>query len=92
MAGGDTGAPRSSGGKTSTDAFTKREKASEDLYVREQEKAKLLEVRKKLAESQKHVQEIEEHLYATMSRPGWDSPANTHISKALEKESGGEHK
>ncbi|CAI6339712.1 unnamed protein product [Periconia digitata] len=39
MAAGDTGAVRP-GGVRSGDAFTKREQASEELYIREEEKIK----------------------------------------------------
>ncbi|KAJ5338085.1 hypothetical protein N7452_004813 [Penicillium brevicompactum] len=34
---GDTGAPRNTGGKTSSDSLTRREAASESLYIREKE-------------------------------------------------------
>ncbi|MCJ1442017.1 MAG: hypothetical protein MMC23_002509 [Stictis urceolatum] len=39
MAGGDTGAPRSQG-MASGDAFTKREEANENYYVKQREKEK----------------------------------------------------
>ena len=48
---GDTGAPRS-GGASQGDAFTKREQASEDYYVRQQEKEKLEALKKKIAEKE----------------------------------------
>lgn len=48
---GDTGATRS-GGSAQGDAFTKRETASEDYYVREQEKQKLEALKKKIAEKE----------------------------------------
>lgn len=48
MAEGDAGAPRS-GGAAQSDAFTKREQASEDYYVRQQEREKLEKLRKKIA-------------------------------------------
>lgn len=51
MAEGDTGAPRS-GGAAQGDAFTKREQASEDYYVREQEKQKLEALKKKIADQE----------------------------------------
>ena len=51
MAEGDTGAPRS-GGAAQGDAFTKREQASEDYYVKEQEKQKLEALRKKIADKE----------------------------------------
>ena len=51
MAEGDTGAPRS-GGSAQSDAWTKRETASEDYYVRQQEKQKLEALRQKIAEKE----------------------------------------
>lgn len=51
MAEGDTGAPRS-GGAAQGDAFTKREQASEDYYVKQQEKQKLEALRKKIADKE----------------------------------------
>lgn len=54
MAEGDTGAPRS-GGQAQGDAFTKREKASEDYYVRQQEKEKLEALRKKIADKEAEI-------------------------------------
>ncbi|KAN0122421.1 Mitochondrial ATPase inhibitor, IATP domain containing protein [Hyaloscypha variabilis] len=61
MAGGDTGAPRSTG-QASGDAFTKREKANEDYAIRLREKEKLLELKKKLAEQHEHLKKLEEHI------------------------------
>lgn len=51
MAEGDTGATRS-GGAAQSDAFSKREKANEDYYVREEEKKKLEALRKKIADQE----------------------------------------
>lgn len=51
MAEGDAGAPRS-GGSAQGDAFTKREQASEDYYVRQQEQEKLRALKKKIADSE----------------------------------------
>jgi ATPase inhibitor, mitochondrial len=60
---GDTGAPRS-GGQAQSDAFTKREQASEDYYVRQQEKEKLEALRKKIADQEESIakdrKEVEE--------------------------------
>ncbi|KAK3116778.1 ATPase inhibitor [Teratosphaeriaceae sp. CCFEE 6253] len=62
MAEGDAGAPRS-GGAAQGDAFTKREQASEDYYVREQEKEKLAKLKQKIADQEaqlaKDRQEVE---------------------------------
>ncbi|KAH8586319.1 mitochondrial ATPase inhibitor, IATP-domain-containing protein [Bisporella sp. PMI_857] len=59
MAGGDTGAPRSTG---SGDAFTKREKANEDYAIRQREKEKLLELKKQLAKQHEHLKKLEDHI------------------------------
>ena len=48
---GDTGAPKS-GGAAQSDAFSKREQASEDYYVKQQEKQKLEELRKRIADKE----------------------------------------
>ncbi|KAI1323349.1 mitochondrial ATPase inhibitor, IATP-domain-containing protein [Xylariaceae sp. FL0255] len=60
MAAGDTGAPPKVGGQG--DAFQKREKANEDYAIRQREKEKLLELKKKLAEQQGHLQKLSEHI------------------------------
>ncbi|KAH7364444.1 mitochondrial ATPase inhibitor, IATP-domain-containing protein [Rhexocercosporidium sp. MPI-PUGE-AT-0058] len=66
MAGGDTGATRSTGAAGGLafdrDAFTKREKANEDYAIRMREKEKLLELKKKLAEQHEHLKKLEEHI------------------------------
>lgn len=51
MAEGDTGATRS-GGAASSDAFTKREQASEDYYVKQEERKKLEALKKKIADQE----------------------------------------
>ncbi len=48
---GDTGSTRS-GGSAQGDAFTKREQASEDYYVRQEEKKKLEALREKIAQKE----------------------------------------
>jgi len=60
MAAGDTGAPRAGGGQG--DAFTKREKANEDYSIKQREKEKLLELKKKLGEQQDHLKKLQEHI------------------------------
>ncbi|KAK4128729.1 hypothetical protein N657DRAFT_686218 [Parathielavia appendiculata] len=60
MASGDTGAPPKTGGQG--DAFQKRERASEDYAIRQREKEKLRELRKKLAEQQAHLQALSDHI------------------------------
>lgn len=48
---GDTGATRS-GGASQGDAFTKREQASEDYYVKQEEKKKLEALRQRIADKE----------------------------------------
>jgi len=57
---GEVGAPRATGGQG--DAFQKREKASEDYAIKQREKEKLLELKKKLAEQHEHLKKLEEHI------------------------------
>ncbi|KAG6009501.1 hypothetical protein E4U21_002137 [Claviceps maximensis] len=60
MAAGDTGAPPKTGGQG--DAFQRRERASEDYAIREREKEKLHELKKKLNEQQQHIQRLSDHI------------------------------
>lgn len=60
MTEGATGAPPKTGG--SGDAFQRREKASEDYAIRQREKEKLLELRKKLDEQQVHIKKLADHI------------------------------
>ncbi|KAI1107845.1 mitochondrial ATPase inhibitor, IATP-domain-containing protein [Jackrogersella minutella] len=63
MAAGDTGSPNklgSLGGQG--DAFQKREKANEDYAIRQREKEKLIELRKKLHEQQEHLKRLSDHI------------------------------
>jgi len=50
------------GGEASGDSFTKREKAAEDLYMRQQEKQKLRELKEKLQQQRKHLDDLDRHL------------------------------
>ncbi|KAJ5628981.1 hypothetical protein N7490_011209 [Penicillium lividum] len=59
---GDTGAPRSTGGSASGDAFTKREAAQEALYIREKEIEKLQKLKKQISEQRKHLDDLEGHI------------------------------
>ncbi|KAJ9139182.1 hypothetical protein NKR23_g8035 [Pleurostoma richardsiae] len=59
MAEGDTGAPPKTG---QADAFQKRERAAEDFAIRQREKEKLLELKKKLAEQQAHLKQLSDHI------------------------------
>ena len=49
-----------------SDAFQKREKASEDYAIRAREKEKLLELKKKLEEQKEHLNKLSAHMYATI--------------------------
>ncbi|KAL7818100.1 mitochondrial ATPase inhibitor, IATP domain-containing protein [Trichoderma aethiopicum] len=60
MGEGDTGAPPKTGG--TGDAFQRREKAAEDYAIRQREKEKLLELRKKLTEQQEHLDRLAKHI------------------------------
>ncbi|KAK2072702.1 hypothetical protein P8C59_007040 [Phyllachora maydis] len=60
MAEGDTGAPPKIGGQG--DAFQRREKANEDFAIKQREKEKLLELKKKLSEQQAHLQKLSDHI------------------------------
>ncbi|KAK3337269.1 mitochondrial ATPase inhibitor, IATP-domain-containing protein [Cercophora scortea] len=60
MGAGDTGAPPKLGGQG--DAFQRREKANEDFAIKQREKEKLLELRKKLHEQQAHLQQLSDHI------------------------------
>ncbi|CAI7627723.1 unnamed protein product [Penicillium pancosmium] len=62
MGEGDTGAPRSGGGGTSGDAFTKREAAQEALYIREKELEKLHALKNKITDQRAHLDELENHI------------------------------
>jgi ATPase inhibitor, mitochondrial len=45
-----------------SDAFQRREKANEDYAIRQREKEKLLELKKKLAEQQQHLKTLSDHM------------------------------
>lgn len=61
MAEGSTGSPRS-GGAASGDAFNKREEASENLYIRQQEKRKLEELKAKIKRNQEQMDKDQKDL------------------------------
>jgi hypothetical protein len=48
-----------------SDAFQRREKASEDYAIRQREKEKLIELKKKLQEQQQHLDRLSKHMYDT---------------------------
>ncbi|QDS70824.1 hypothetical protein FKW77_004932 [Venturia effusa] len=63
MAAGDTGSGFSRpGGAASGDAFTKREKGSEDMWIRQEEQAKLHALAAKVANAQKHMEELQGYI------------------------------
>ncbi|KAF8538395.1 mitochondrial ATPase inhibitor, IATP-domain-containing protein [Trichophaea hybrida] len=50
------------GGQAAGDSFTKREKAAEDLYIRQQEQLKLKELKAKLQAQRKHLDDLDAHV------------------------------
>ncbi|KAH7329305.1 mitochondrial ATPase inhibitor, IATP-domain-containing protein [Stachybotrys elegans] len=60
MTEGATGSPPKTGGQG--DAFQRREKAAEDFAIRAREKEKLMELKRKLAEQQQHLQRLSDHI------------------------------
>ncbi|KAK3383246.1 mitochondrial ATPase inhibitor, IATP-domain-containing protein [Lasiosphaeria ovina] len=60
MSAGDTGAPPKLGGQG--DAFQRREKASEDYAIKQREKEKLMQLKKKLEEQKAHLQQLSDHI------------------------------
>ncbi|KAF2471088.1 uncharacterized protein BDR25DRAFT_224391 [Lindgomyces ingoldianus] len=63
MGSGDTGSGFSRpSGERGGDAFTKRETAAEEMYIRQEEKAKLRAIKAKLQEQKKHIEELEKHM------------------------------
>ncbi|KAM5362565.1 hypothetical protein ACJZ2D_012477 [Fusarium nematophilum] len=67
MTEGATGAPPKTGGPG--DAFQRREKANEDYAIRQREKEKLIELKKKLQEQQQHLERLSKHMYGPPSPP-----------------------
>jgi len=60
---GETGSGASrTGGERAGDAFTKREKAQEELWIKEEETKKLLELRAKLKAQAKHIDELDKSI------------------------------
>ncbi|KAI5858809.1 mitochondrial ATPase inhibitor, IATP-domain-containing protein [Tricharina praecox] len=50
------------GGQAAGDSFTKREKAAEDMYFRQQEQLKLKELKIKLQKQRQHLDELDAHI------------------------------
>ncbi|CAF9929597.1 hypothetical protein IMSHALPRED_007951 [Imshaugia aleurites] len=66
MAEGDTGAPKS-GGSAQGDAFSKREQADENLYVRQKEQEKLQQLKQKIADHKKHLDALDKDVTEQMN-------------------------
>lgn len=49
-----------------SDAFTKREQADENYYVRQKEMEKLQALKQKIAEHQKQLDEMDKHVYVIL--------------------------
>merc|ERR1712137_169080 len=63
MAEGATGSGSSRPtGTAGGDAFTKREAASEELYIRQEEKAKLMGIKEKLRMQRQHMDDLDKHI------------------------------
>ncbi|KAL1844263.1 hypothetical protein VTJ49DRAFT_2320 [Mycothermus thermophilus] len=60
MSAGATGAPPKTGGQG--DAFQRRERAQEDYAIRQREKEKLKELKKKIQEQQAHLKQLSDHI------------------------------
>ncbi|CAF9913222.1 MAG: hypothetical protein HETSPECPRED_001363 [Heterodermia speciosa] len=69
LAEGDTGAPKS-GGSAQGDAFSKREQADENLYMRQKEQEKLQALKEKIKEHKKHLEELEKNVEIQGSKAG----------------------
>ncbi|KMP04679.1 hypothetical protein DIZ76_015159 [Coccidioides immitis] len=61
MGEGDTGAVRP-GGVQSGDAWTKKESAQENMFIRQQEIEKLRALKEKLKQQRKHLDELDAHI------------------------------
>ncbi|KAK4046127.1 ATPase inhibitor [Microbotryomycetes sp. JL201] len=60
-------APHHQGPNTDKDAFNKREKAAEDMYMRDQEKEKLKALQKSIEASKAHLSKLEQDAKALES-------------------------
>ncbi|KAK0657644.1 mitochondrial ATPase inhibitor, IATP-domain-containing protein [Cercophora newfieldiana] len=60
MAAGDTGSPPKTGGQG--DAFQKRERAQEEMFIRKAEREKLLQLREKIKQQQDHLKQLSDHI------------------------------
>ncbi|KAI9835447.1 MAG: hypothetical protein M1819_002365 [Sarea resinae] len=63
MSEGATGSGASrAGGEAAGDAYTRREKAQEDFYVKQKEREKLLSLKAKLQQQREHLDELDKHI------------------------------
>ncbi|TLD38626.1 hypothetical protein E2P81_ATG01169 [Venturia nashicola] len=91
MAAGDAGSGFSRpGGAASGDAFTKREKGSEDMWIRQEEQAKLHALSEKVKNAQKHMEELQGYMYKSPASPLKSFRGDTDLtsSKELTKDDG----
>lgn len=58
-----------------SDAFQKREQASENYAIRQREKEKLLELKKKVAEQREHLDRLSEHMYVYLHSLPYHMPS-----------------
>ncbi|KAJ4292512.1 ATPase inhibitor [Kalmusia sp. IMI 367209] len=71
MSAGDTGSGVSRPtGTRGGDAFTKREAAAEEMYIKQEERAKLLAIKAKLQQQQKHIEELTKHIDEVTKQEG----------------------
>lgn len=73
-----------------SDAFTRREKGSEDYYIRQHEREKLDAVKQKMGEARKHIADLEKHVYVKPNTAS-QTRSSPRTSDEISKESGGEH-
>ena len=75
-----------------SDAFTKREKANEDYFVKQKEREKLMALRDKIKAQQQHLKELDEHLYVSKANlmPCFCGLLIPMLRETLSKSSGGE--
>jgi len=61
MAAGETGAVRATGEKGG-DAFVKREKANEDMWVKAEEQVKLEQLQDRLLKQKQHIEKLSKNI------------------------------
>ncbi|KAL1958412.1 hypothetical protein VTO42DRAFT_4513 [Malbranchea cinnamomea] len=69
MGEGDTGSIRP-GGTASGDAWTKKESAQENIYMKQREMEKLKAIREKLKKQREHLDELDAHIEALTKEQG----------------------